>query len=237
MGPYRKSRILPAHTQKALLEVVRPKFNAYFAFTSAPGNTRSVATGVDPKGNTIFTYPDASMISDLMVFWSLFAEVYELLKSTPVKPEVFCTEDPSLQRDFYRIIEDGEFWESPTGVGSLRSVSLSDAVPGCLNEIWRTLRNGFAHFHWHYEDLSAEDYWRRQGWDTTGAPAAFALPTRGKHNYKGYIVDAGGTWSSANFWGMKNLRIIVTPYGILRYHLHRFLNVVLNGSSKDVFGN
>ncbi len=108
-------------------------------------------------------------------------------------------------------------------------------MPACLAEIWRTLRNGFAHFHWRYDDLSASDYWTQQKWDTATAQTAFNLHGRAASNYTAYIVDAY-PWNPNKFWDMPDLRVIVTPFGIFRYHLHRFLNIVLNGDKKDVFG-
>jgi hypothetical protein len=235
---------LPKVVQAGLLDTVRPKFNAYFAFTYSSATTcvRSIPGGQGADGKAFYTYPDDSMISDLLVLSSLFAEVYELLKNASgnkFKANVIqlFVANPFLQFEFNRIAEDGEFWESPGGVRSLQLVPLVRAVPDCLPDIWRTLRNGFAHFHWRYENLSAQDYWTQQRWDTTSAQSTFNLPGRPAANYKAYIVDAMPPWTPHAFWEMSDLRIIVTQYGTLRYHLHRFLNIVLNGDNRDVFGN
>jgi hypothetical protein len=80
------------------------------------------------------------------------------------------------------------------------------------------------------------EYWKKRGWQTAGAPPAFNLESRLAKNYMTYIADAAD-WRPENFWSLKDLRILVTPSPVLRYHLHLFLNYVLNGSRKDVFGN
>jgi len=228
--------MLPPNVQNSLLTVVNPKFAAYFAF--APNNKciRGIRTGETPEGKPVFTYPNDSMISDLTVLWSLFCEVNQLFKSARVNIPTFFEADNSLQGEIRRIIEDGEFWDSPDGPRSLRRVSLEDAVPARLPEIWTTLRNGYAHFHWLFENLSASDYWERMGWSTATQLESFGLQSRVPDNYRAYIADANG-WNAARFWDLNDLRIIVTPYHILRYHLHLFLNILLNGDHHDVFGN
>jgi len=224
---------LPQQIRDALLSTVRPKFDAYFAFTPNCACTRSVETGQLPDRSPIYTYSDASMISDLTVLWALFCEVYE---SGAIDVNGFLSADPSLEFQLRRIIEDGEFWDSPhPGRRTLRQIPLAGAVTGRLPDVCRVLRNGFAHFNWRYENLSAEDYWKRNGWDTLSPQPAFNLRTRGPNNYTAYIVDAAPPWNSTAFWDMKNLRIVVTPFHILRYHLHLFLNVLLNGSAANVF--
>ena len=131
------------------------------------------------------------MISDLTVIWSLFSEVYELLKESKVDIARFFAADPRLEDEFQRIFrEGGEFWDSPSGTRSLRRVPVQDAVPGRLKDIWMTLRNGNAHFHWRYENLSALDYFTRQGWDTSNAAPIFDIVTRPADNY---LRRPGGT--------------------------------------------
>ena len=100
----------------------------------------------------------------------------------------------------------------------------------------RTLRNGFLHFHWRYENLSALDYWNAQHWSTDGAVPEFNLANRPQKNYMAYLVDAAIPWKPKCFWSMKNLRILVTPYSVLRYYLFLSLQRLLNESRCDVFG-
>jgi hypothetical protein len=233
----------PQGVRDVLSGSVRPKFNSYFSFTKA--NQRSVVTGTTPDGKPIFTYSDESMVPDIMVLLSLFGEMYEAfvtatanLADRNAALAAFFAADPTLVREIRRLLEEGEYWESAApGTRTLIQVPLVAAVPGRLPEISQVLRNGSAHFHWRYENLSAQDYWVRQGWDVGGHHSAFGLMTRAAVNYKAYIVDATPPWNSARFWDMRNLRILVTQFTVLRYHLHTFFNILLNGRSEDVFGH
>lgn len=146
-----------------------------------------------------------------------------------------CRPDSSLTFEFYRVVEDGEFWDSFRQVRNLQQVPLAVAVPNRIGDICDVLRNGFAHFHWHFQNLSGQDYWSSQGWDITQPQPVFNLSNRPEDNYRAYIVDATPPWTPSSFWDMPNLRILVTSFGTLRYHLHRFLNIVLNDSHNDVF--
>jgi hypothetical protein len=219
---------LPRDKQSTLLTVAKPKFDAYLSITS--NLQRSVW---HPQG--FFIYPDQTMIADVVYLWAVFSDVYEILGksdglSTIVRGEA------GLRGDIQRIIEDGSYWHSPTGRASLERVPPHEAVDTQLKHVLRTLRNGFAHSNWLYEDLSALEYWKKRGWQTANALPAFDLQNRPRKNYMTYIADAK-RWDPQNFWGLDDLRILVTPSPILRYHLHLFLNHVLNGSRKDVFGN
>ncbi len=110
-------------------------------------------------------------------------------------------------------------------------------VAWALGDVLRTLRNGFAHSHWVYGNLSALDCWRALGWKTTGKHARlFDLENRPAKNYAIYVADAPG-WNTEEFWSRDGLRILVTPSHVLRYHLHLMLNYTLNASRTDVFGN
>jgi len=116
-------------------------------------------------------------------------------------------------------------------------VSTDDAIQQHhLEKLLRTLRNGFAHFHWRYDNLSARDYWRAQNWSTQGAPAAFDLNNRPPNNYMTYIAD-GNRWDPNCFWNLKDLRILATPIPCLRYFLHLNLQKLLNNTRIDIFGN
>jgi hypothetical protein len=92
----------------------------------------------------------------------------------------------------------------------------------------------FTVVHWRYDDLSAIDYWNMQHWSTHGAPPAFDLANRPKKNYIAYVADASN-WGRASFWELNNLRILVTPYSVLRYYLHAILQQLLNHSRIDLF--
>jgi len=186
-------------------------------------------------------------MSDLTVLACLFGEMHQAFHEHggPSAFANFVRADTLLQNDFRRLVEgsspmdrDGSFWHfPPDGIGQ---VLLEQAVSEHLEWLLKTLRNGFLHFHWRYEDLSALDYWKALQWNTINAPAAFGLPNRPKKNYMAYVADGGGRrdpWNPNKFWSLPNLRILVTPYGILRYHLHLSLNYVLNGTRTDVFGN
>jgi hypothetical protein len=147
--------------------------------------------------------------------------------------------EPNLREDYRRIVEgesakdpNGSFWMF-TGPGQ---VSTNDAVTTYMEDLLPTIRNGFLHFHWRFENQSAMEYWKAHHWSTYGADPRFNLPGRPEKNYSAYIADGSG-WDPGKFWTLKNLRILVTPYHILRYHLHLSLQQLLNNKRVDVFGN
>jgi hypothetical protein len=227
-----------SHLSQASLDTlensVRPKFNAYFGFTRCL--TRSVPV------HNYFIYPEDSILSDLTVLAALFAETYEAFSSNARSQFAGALAgDNDLREDFRRIVQgdrgknesDGSFWmfESTSGTGR---VPTADVVSVHLETLLRTLRNGFQHFHWRYDDLSALDYWSAQHWSTAGADTAFDLGNRPQNNYMAYIAD-GFRWNARRFWQLSDLRILVTPYTVLRYHLHLSLNQLLNATRVDVF--
>ncbi len=224
---------LPLDSQNTLLTIAKPKFDAYFSFTSGAGTLpRSVP---DPQGRPFFIYPSQTVITDLVFLWSVFSDVYTILGG-PAPMAAIVKADADLKSDFYRIVEgasdsdpDGSFWHFPRG-----RVPLHEAVDTELEHVLRTLRNGFAHSHWLYDNLSAVKYWMKLGWQTASSPVEFHLQDRPVKNFMTYIADAY-PWNPQDFWNMKNLRILVTPSHVLRYHLHLFLNCVLNGSRENVF--
>jgi hypothetical protein len=219
--------------QDTLANVVRRKFNAYFAFTPNDKCTRSVPI---PNSPGVFTYPDNSVISDLTILWSIYSETYQIIRDSGERMSAFIARDPSLLNEIRVIINSGEYWETNGTPPSLEQIPLAEAAANHVDEICRTLRNGYAHFRWRYDDLNARDYWLAQGWGMISSPAGFNLAARPAKNYRAYIVDTP-KWSAAGFWQMPDLRIIVTGFGDLRYCLHRFLNIILNGDRKDIFGN
>jgi hypothetical protein len=181
-------------------------------------------------------------MSDLTVLAALFGETFQAFqeRAALVQFAAALAGDANLREDYRRIVEgssqqdsDGSFWMfPPKGTGR---VLISDAVSVHLEQLLRTLRNGFLHFHWRYENLSALDYWNAQHWSTSGADPQFDLGNRPQKNYMAYIAD-GARWDGAQFWNLRDLRILVTPYGVLRYHLHLSLQQLLNNSRIDVFG-
>ena len=211
---------------------MRPKFNAYFGFT------QSLCRSVPHGSQSYFIYPNDSVMSDLTVLAALFGETYQACSSRPTLSEFAAAlaGEASLREDFRQIVDgqgDGSFWIfSPRGTGR---VSTKDAVSVHLEQLLRTLRNGFLHFHWRYDDLSALDYWNAQGWPTNGAAPEFNITSRPKKNYIAYLAD-GKDWKAASFWQLEDLRILVTPYSVLRYFLHLILQQLLNGSRVNIFG-
>lgn len=232
--------VLPSAVQATLLSGVKKKFDSYFMFTAGPACTRATEIRRTADGEPIYIYSDQSMISDLTVLWSLFCELYEVLTRNGMVTEAclqaIVAKDQRLLDEFRRIFdEEGEFWTSSTTRRSLQQVSAADALGKRLLELWKTLRNGYAHFHWRYEDLSAIDYWQAMGWDTQSAPPAFDLSRRSANNYKAYIADAKPPWNPAKFWDQRDLRICVAQYTTFRYSLHKFLNILLNNNESHVF--
>ena len=152
---------LPQHTQDVLMKVVKPKFDAYFEFTAG-----GAARAIPAPNESYFIYPGATMISGLVILWSLFSDVYQA-SGGPTRFARFLRGDAALLGDARRIVEgtspanqDGSFWHYPNG-----QVSLDDATDSHLGDVLKTLRNGFAHSHWYLANLSAVDYWRELGWD------------------------------------------------------------------------
>jgi hypothetical protein len=179
-------------------------------------------------------------MSDLTVLAALFGETYQAFKEYSALSQFAAAlaREPNLREDFRRIVDgdseqdpDGSFWIFK-GPGR---VCTDDAVSVHLEQLLRTLRNGFLHFHWRFEDLSALDYWNAQHWSTVNAAPAFDLSNRPPKNYMAYIADAAD-WGKAPFWDLNDLRILVTPYRELRYHLHLSLQQLLNNSRVNVFG-
>jgi hypothetical protein len=219
--------------QAILQTVVKPKFDAYFAFT--PGGTARAIP--EPNGEPWFVYPTPTMISDLVFLWSLFSDVYQVLGG-PAPFADFVSADAELLSDVRAIVEGdpsvdqaGSFWHFPNG-----QISPDDALGPRLGDVLRTLRNGFSHSRWFYADLNAVDYWRELHWDIEGADPRFNLGSRPRKNFTMYVADADAhPWDPANFWTLKDLRILVTPSHVLRYHLHMMLNQILNRSRANVF--
>jgi hypothetical protein len=224
--------VLSDDKRRLLNDVIAPKFEAYFLFTK--DLSRSI-----PLPGGIFLYPDNSLISDLNFLWIVFVDVHEIVGRVGLADLV--RRDPFLQQQIFQIVEgdgrdpDGEFWLQRK-CGTLSRLRTHDAVNKYLKDVLRTLRNGFAHANWLYEDLSASDYWKKRGWDTTNAPAVFNLSQRAKKNYLTYIADAHD-FDGLRFWKLENLRILITPAHVLRYHLHLLLKFLLTGHKVDVFGS
>ena len=243
MGIFRQPRVyaalMTAPAKATLLtearRLLRPKFEAYFSFTGAL--CRSVPL---PQGGHI--YPDASMISDLNFLWLVFADVYQIAHERGKDLASLVDSEFFLKQQFRRILEgdcpqhpDSEFWHT-SKKGHLLLVPPPKALNERLKDVLRTLRNGFAHVQWLYHDLSALEYWNERGWDTANAPSSFDLRGRPKKNYMMYIADGRGFRPNA-FWDVEDLRILITPAAVLRYHLHLFLSFLLTGMKVDVFGN
>jgi len=228
---------LPSSLKDQFTLGVKRKFDAYFSFTG--GLVRSVKIPDGPG----FIYPHESMIPDLTVLWSLFNEVFEILKNTPTPLASVASGDRYLLFQIQRMLEgtdpeanppdlDGSFWHFPKG-----RVQLQDALSKELPEVLRTLRNGYSHYHWLYGNLSAIDYWNAQGWDTTQADPRFDLHGRPAKNHMAYIADARNKkWNPNDFWGLRDLRILVTPFHLLRLHLHLFLAYFLDEAKIEIFG-
>ena len=229
---------LPGEIQRTLANSLRPKLDAYLQFTGDRPRAAKV------PGQSFYTYPDESMLSDLTAFSALFVDLYGAF-GDGTRLGDFAASDPYLLAQFRRIVEGGyeegqpkgSFWHYPKdSPGGL--VSLNDAMtPPELGQVLRTMRNCFAHGHWLYGDRSAVDYWDAKGWKQDGADPAFNMSTRLRDNYVAYIADAN-PWKPSEFWRHRherNLRILVTHFTILRYHLHLVLEYVLRGSTNDVF--
>ena len=72
---------LPASVRDCLIQSMKPKFHGYFEFTR---DTRRSIPRWDSGGKAFFEYPNASMISDITMLWTLLNELYENIKSSVV---------------------------------------------------------------------------------------------------------------------------------------------------------
>ncbi len=230
---------LPPLALDCITESMKPKFQGYFEFTR---DTRRSIPRWDADGKAFFEYPNASMISDITVLWALLNEMYEAIRESSGEDAdqavaSLFTSNPGLDLPFLNILKNGEYWRTDTlQQPSFRRVPDSE-IATRLPEIWRTLRNGFSHFHWRYNNIDAQRYWADQQWDTSSAEPAFDLPNRTANNYTAYIIDAKLPWNSSAFWSMKDLRIIVMKYDTFRYWIFVFLNLLLNDDGKGPFGH
>jgi hypothetical protein len=171
---------LPQPLLDVLETSVRRKLNAYFEFTK--GLQRSVP---DLHGQPWFIYPEPSLVSDLLVLAALFGETYQAFDDhAPNGRDDLATvlsSDPDLREDYRRLVEgesakdpNGSFWVF-SGPGQ---VSTTDAVTTYMKDLVPTIRNGFLHFHWRFENQSAMDYWKAHHWSVAGADPRFNLPSR-----------------------------------------------------------
>jgi hypothetical protein len=212
------------------MTIVRPTFDAYLATTA------EVVRSVPAEDGPYFVYPDNCMTTDLVFFWALFVRVYEAVGNVDALSHLMRA-DERLMSDVRAIVrgdpdrgQQGSFWRIPDG-----QVPADEAIDIGLGDVLRTLRNGFAHSHWAYVNLSGFEYWQALGWETTDANPKFDLEGRPARNYTMYVAD-GRDWDPTRFWSLDDLRILITPSHILRYHLHRMLNWMLHSSTDDLFG-
>ena len=207
--------------KKKLEAIMRPKFNAYVNFTQ-------VLVRLIPEQNGAFTYPNDSMISDLIVFWSMFCEVYEMLG--PQGLEKIIKSNPLLLRHFNDLFNKGNFLKkSDSGFNKQNDLNNS------LEDYLKTLRNGYSHFHWCYENLSAIEYWNKMNWNISNSLPTFLFTDYPAKNYTIYIADSHD-WNPEKFWQLCNLRMIIIENTHLRFYLHGFLNQLLNENDGNIFG-
>jgi hypothetical protein len=221
------------------LDGLKIRYESYFRFTGSL--QRSVRNG------EIFTYPTDSLVSDLSVLMSCFAEAYEALEPTALASQIMS--DRVMWRDLSGIVASdntarGLWREEPTGWQCERIGPVPDAADAQkLDRLLATLRNGYAHFHWRYDNLSAKDYWNANDWSWQDAPMAFASRYGSPANYLCFVADAKpNPWDRKNrFWSGKDLRVLCTNYHLLRYQLHLFVGRLVGSQidvhRTDVFGN
>jgi hypothetical protein len=259
----REFQTLASRKSRALARA-KAKFDSYWSVTK--GATRSIADGpgnyVYPDDTMRTDVTNFwGMFND--VYEAMGIPEHRPPKSPgepkdPHQSEIFAAlirQDQGLSYDFYRILEghepnrpDAEFWQSQGG--NLVRVPLAQASSIKLSAVLRTLRNGGAHANYAYTNRSAKEYWDEMGWpsDDGGHRNAVAFGfgdrrdkkygngNRPPENYMIYLADAPG-WNVNKFWDQKDLRLLVMPATILRYHLHVFLNTIFHGIRGDVFGN
>jgi hypothetical protein len=233
---------LPKPIQDALQHSVKEKFNAYFEYTK-PLNRFIPCPEVSPGA---CYFPTQSIMSDLTILSALFGETFQAFAGLGKLNEFakLVQGDRFLQGCFKDLIDGpegvpGSFWHTLEGPPKkVEQVSSKDAVEDAARilEVLRTLRNGFLHFHWRFNDLTGADYWAAQGWSTGNEPPEFTRANPSGERYVAYIADAK-SWDASEFWDQNDLRILVTSYSLLRKQLHLILNYILNGERVNVFGN
>jgi hypothetical protein len=134
---------LPRESLGILETSVRPKFNAYFAFTK--DLRRAVSN--NPQG--WFIYPDSSVMSDLTILGSLFGEIDQAFKEHSTRSDFAAAlaGDANLREDFRQIVEgnadqraNGSFWI--TGLGGLEKVSADDTIQHHLERCYGHFATG-----------------------------------------------------------------------------------------------
>jgi hypothetical protein len=168
---------LAPEIQNDLFRIAKPKFDSYFAYTAASAG--GMPRAVPVEGKPWYVYQSQTVIADLVALSTVFTDVYQALSEKGFAKLV--KSDPFLLSQIERIFEGGQadgsgssFWKFPAG-----HVPVTVAISTQLGDVLKTLRNGFAHSHWFYADLSATDYWKESGWDVASADPKFNLANRG----------------------------------------------------------
>jgi hypothetical protein len=197
-----------------------------------------------PIGPGNFMYPHPIAQQDMMVFSTIFTIVWEEIKdykeAKPPAPSsgVFSGEYTGKPDAFAELanlaIPNGfwvmdEFGPKPT----LKRQPVADEPT--MFSLGRTLRNGFNHANYRYDDLSPDKYFARLDMTTpdgvTDADKA--------NNFRIFICDH--RMNTKLMAPGSKTRILDVPFAHLRYHLHLFLAKFFAaegvGVVKDMFGS
>jgi len=189
--------------------------------------------------NGWYVYPNPGLISDISMFWSLFCEIFETIgrglnsnKDMAQRLAGVVSTDAFLRGQLTRLVRGGTrgfYWLGGAGV-------VPDPVTSTLPELLSTMRNGFSHFHWRYENLTAKEYFKSQGWQAVSDNPSFEqrATTAGHISY--IVNSTARPWNGATLWSHRDLQILVTPYVDLRARLYTFINHFLCDRRLSLFG-
>jgi hypothetical protein len=208
------------------LDCIQQKFEFYFSITSI--STRAIW-----RAEKYFEYPVQSVLPDICILTSLFAETWEQHKNDMV---TFHSLFRSAFAHLTPMVE--AFWNESDGFTAHNENYLKPDDYSNMETLGKILRNGFQHFHYHFANLSSEDYFKVLPIPPgvlQKLPSTITKEKLSKDNYLCYIVD----YSPNNY---QNIRVIRTRYGKLRYHLYLFFSAIfaIRKGQKyctDCFGN
>jgi hypothetical protein len=166
--------------------------------------------------NDYFRYPYCVNEQDMMVFASMFTNVWQAIRRDfaaqyDTKRKVFLELEHLTTPNQH--CQHNAFWIQKGPALEHRVVTDVDG----MRLLCRTLRNGFNHFNYRYADMAPNDYFKRLG---VQPPAGIPHLTT-TSNYRIFICDhkARTVFMARD----SETRVLETGFGHLRYHLYAFL--------------
>jgi hypothetical protein len=168
-------------------------------------------------------YPPETVQTDLLAFSMIFTQLWSVLGKEGEFGSFYDNKRPALGEfecivthcsDRSMLPEQCGFWNQ-NKCGDFVPLSPADE-PG-MRELCRTLRNGFGHFNFRYDNRTPHDFFNRLG---LRRPPVVLKPDVA-YNYRVFIWDH---WSKTTFGDPDtDSRLVGTHFAPLRYHLFVFL--------------